>query len=118
MLENVGTKWLGVECDDLEYHDNMDLVLESSWDVPIQYLQKIVEFIGGDVVVYGTYEDDGYDPIGAFVYAVGYDDIEDYDEVESDKMFQDDDYMEEIYDGLYELRDSLYEGYLEVKNES
>jgi hypothetical protein len=68
-------------------------------------------------VVYGTYEDDGYDPIGAFVYAVGYDDIEDYDEVETDKMFQDDDYMEEIYDGLYELRDSLYEGYLEVKNE-
>jgi hypothetical protein len=48
---------------------------------------------------------------------VGYDDIEDYDEVETDKMFQDDDYMEEIYDGLYELRDSLYEGYLEVKNE-
>ena len=45
-------------------------------------------------------------------------DIEDYDEVESDKMFQDDDYMEEIYDGLYELRDSLYEGYLEVKNEA
>ncbi len=117
MSENVGTKWLGVECDDLDYHDNMDLVIESSWAVPTQYLQKIVEFIGGDVVVYGTYEDDGYDPIGAFVYAVGYDDIEDYDEVETDKMFQDDDYMEEIYDGLYELRDSLYEGYLEVKNE-
>ena len=117
MLENVGTKWLRVECDDLEYHDNMDLVLESSWAIPTQYLQKIVEFIGGDVVVYGTYEDESYNPIGAFVYAVDYDDIEDYDEVDSDRGWEDDDYMEEMYDGLYELRDSLYEGYCEVMDE-
>jgi hypothetical protein len=82
-----------------------------------EYLQKIVEFIGGDVVVYGTYEDESYDPIGAFVYAVDYDDIEDYEEVEHDKIFEDDDYLEEMYNGLYELRDSLYEGYLEVIEE-
>lgn len=117
MSENIGAKWMGVECDIDEFSSEADLVLESSWDVPTQYLQKIVEFIGGDVVVYGTYEDESYNPIGAFVYAVGYDDIEDYDEVETDKMFQEEGYMEEIYDGLYELRDSLYEGYLEVKNE-
>jgi hypothetical protein len=100
-----------------EYSSEVDLVIETSWSVPTEYLKKIVEFIGGDVVVYGTYEDEGYDPLGAFVYAVDYDDIEDYEEVEYDKMFQDDDYMEEMYDGLYELRDSLYEGYREVINE-
>jgi hypothetical protein len=117
MLENVGTKWMEVDCEDLEYSDTMELVLETAWSVPTEYLQKIVEFIGGDVVVYGTYEDEAYDPIGAFVYAVDYDDIEDYEEVEHEKMFQDDDYMEEMYDGLYELRDSLYEGYREVMDE-
>jgi hypothetical protein len=32
-------------------------------------------------------------------------------------MWEDDDYNEEMYNGLYELRDSLYEGYREVINE-
>ena len=117
ITENVGTKWLSIECEDLEYSDTMELVLETAWSVPTEYLQKIVEFIGGDVVVYGTYEDESYDPIGAFVYAVDYDDIEDYEEVEHDRIFEDDDYLEEMYDGLYELRDSLYEGYREVMDE-
>jgi hypothetical protein len=48
---------------------------------------------------------------------VDYDDIEDYEEVEHDRIFEDDDYLEEMYDGLYELRDSLYEGYREVMDE-
>lgn len=117
MLENVGTKSLNIECESLEYDDNMDLVLETAWSVPTEYLQKIVEYIGGDVVVYGTYEDESYDPIGAFVYAIDYDDIEDYEEVEHDRIFEDDDYLEEIYDGLYELRDSLYESYSEAMDE-
>ena len=117
MTENVGAKWILIECDDLEYSDTMELVLETAWSVPTEYLQKIVEYIGGDVVVYGTYEDESYDPIGAFVYAVDYDDIEDYEEVEHDRIFEDDDYLEEMYDGLYELRDSLYEGYREVMDE-
>ena len=117
MEENVGSKWFTVECDVDEYSTEVDLVIETAWSVPTEYLQKIVEFIGGDVVVYGTYEDEAYDPIGAFVYAMDYDDIEDYEEVEHDRMFEDDDYLEEMYDGLYELRDSLYEGYREVINE-
>ena len=117
MEENVGSKWFTIECDVDEYSSEVDLVIETAWTVPTEYLQKIVEYIGDDVVVYGTYEDESYDPIGAFVYAVDYDDIEDYEEVEHEKMFQDDDYMEEMYDGLYELRDSLYEGYREVMDE-
>ena len=117
MEENVGSKWFTIECDVDEYSSEVDLVIETAWSVPTEYLQKIVEYIGGDVVVYGTYEDESYDPIGAFVYAVDYDDIEDYEEVEHDKIFEDDDYLEEMYDGLYELRDSLYEGYREVMDE-
>jgi hypothetical protein len=118
MVENIGSKWISIECDeDLYYDDSMDLVLETAWSVPTEYLQKVVEFIGGDVVVYGTYEDESYDPIGAFVYAVDYDDIEDYEEVELERILEDDDYMESMYDGLYQLRDSLYESYLEVIDE-
>lgn len=118
MLENIGSKWISIECDDdLSYDDSMDLVLETAWSVPTEYLQKVVEFIGDDVVVYGTYEDESYDPIGAFVYAVDYDDIEDYEEVELERIHEDDDYMESMYDELYQLRDSLYESYFEVIDE-
>jgi len=117
MLLNVGSTFLEIECEDLEYRETIDLILETAWSVPTEYFQKIVEVIGGDVVIYGTYEDEGYDPLGAFVYAENYDDIENYEEFEYDKMFQDDDYMDEMYDGLYELRDSLYEGYREAMDE-
>ena len=117
MLENVGAKWINIECEDLDYDDTMYLVFETAWSIPIQYLQKMVEFIGGDTVVYGTYEDESYDPIGAFVYAVDYDDSEDYEEIDIERMYDDDEYNESVYQGLYQLCDSLYESYLEVMDE-
>ena len=118
MEENVGSKWFTIECDVDEYSSEVDLVIESAWSVPTEYLQKLVEVLGGETVVYGTYEDEGYAPIGAFVYAVDYDDIEDYEEgIDFEEMMNDDDYHDEIYDNLYQLRDSLYEGYREVMNE-
>jgi len=43
--------------------------------------------------------------------------MEDYDEVDSEKMIDDDDYRDKIYVSLKELRDSLWESYLEVKKE-
>jgi len=118
MTENVGSKWITIESEIDEYSSDVDLVIESAWSVPTEYLQKLVEVLGGDTVVYGTYEDEGYAPIGAFVYAVDYDDIEDYEEgIDFEEMMNDDDYHDEIYDNLYQLRDSLYEGYREVMDE-
>jgi hypothetical protein len=55
--------------------------------------------------------------MGVFLYAYDYDDMEDYDEFDSEKMWEDDDYREEMHDELHELRDSLWEGYLEVKKD-
>ena len=120
MDENIGSKWIRVEFGDVEYTPEVDLIIESAWNVPTEYLQKVVEVLNEvdkDIVAYGTYEDEGYSPVGAFVYGYDYDDIEDYDEVDSERMWEDDDYNEEMYNGLYELRDSLYEGYREVINE-
>lgn len=113
MIENVGSKSISIECDNLEYDTQIEFSIESAWSVPTEYLQKLVEVIGGDVVVYGTYEGETYSPIGAFVYAVDYDDIEDYEEgVHFEDMINDDDYNEKVYGELYSLRDSLYAGYL------
>lgn len=120
MDENIGSKWISVEYNGSEYSPEVDLIIESKWSVPTEYIQKVVEFLNKtdkDIVAYGTYEDEGYSPIGAFVFGYDYDDIEDYDEVDGERMWNDDDYNEEIYNGLYSHRDSLYEAYLEVKKE-
>ena len=120
MDENIGSKWIRIEFGDVEYTPEVDLVLETSWNVPTEYIQKVVEVLNEldkNIVSYGTYEDEGYSPVGAFVYGYDYDDIEDYDDVDSDRVWGDDDYMEEMYDALYEHRDSLYESYLEVIEE-
>ena len=122
MDDNVGSKYLEIETsfDNQPDSDYFDFILRSAWAVPIQYLEKLVSFlnlIDEEIAIYGTYEDESYSPMGAFVYAFDYDDMEDYDEVDSDKMFDDDDYREEIHNELHALRDSLWESYLDVKRE-
>lgn len=120
MNENVGSKTLSIEFNDLEFSPQINLIIESTWSVPTTYLEKLISVLtewDKEIAIYGTYEDESYNPIGAFVYAFDYDDIEDYDEVDGERMYDDDDYREEIYDSLHDHRDSLYESYLEVKQE-
>jgi hypothetical protein len=127
MNDNVGSKWLSVEfgCWSTEefkqFSDTVDLVLESAWNVPTLYLEQltyVLTQINKDIVVYGTYEDESWEPMGAFVYADDYDDIEDYDEeVEIDDMLNDEEYRYQVMNDLYEHRDMMLEAYLEVKKE-
>jgi hypothetical protein len=127
MTDNVGSKWLNVEfgCWSTEefkqYSDTVDLILESAWNVPTLYLEQltyVLTQINKDIVVYGTYEDESWEPMGAFVYADDYDDIEDYDEeVEIDDMLNDEEYRYQVMNDLYEHRDMMLEAYLEVKKE-
>lgn len=127
MNDNVGSKWLNIEfgCWSTEefkqFSDTVDLVLESAWNVPTLYLEQltyVLTQINKDIVVYGTYEDESWEPMGAFVYADDYDDIEDYDEeVEIDDMLNDEEYRYQVMNDLYEHRDMMLEAYLEVKRE-
>jgi hypothetical protein len=127
MNDNVGSKWLNIEfgCWSTEefkqYSDTVDLILETAWNVPTKYLEQLTSVlteINKDIIVYGTYEDESWEPMGAFVYADDYDDIEDYDEeVEIDDMLNDEEYRYEVMRDLYEHRDMMLEAYLEVKKE-
>jgi hypothetical protein len=127
MIDNVGSKWLTIEfgCWTFEefkqYSNTVDLILETAWNVPttyLEYLTSALTEINKDVIVCGTYEDESYEPIGAFVYGDDYDDIEDYDdEVDVDSMLNDEEYRCEIMKNLYEHRDMLVEAYLQVKQE-
>lgn len=127
MNDNVGSKWLNIEfgCwsteEFVKFSDTVDLVLESAWNVPTLYLEQLTAVlteINKDVVVYGSYEDESWEPMGAFVYADDYDDIEDYDEeVEFEDMLNDEEYRYEVMNDLHEHRDAMYEAYLQVKQE-
>ena len=127
MNDNVGSKWLNIEfgCwsteEFVKFSDTVDLVLESAWNVPTLYLEQLTAVlteINKDVVVYGSYEDESWEPMGAFVYADDYDDIEDYDEeVEFEDMLNDEEYRYQIMDEVHEHRDAMYEAYLQVKQE-
>jgi hypothetical protein len=127
MNDNVGSKWLRIEFgvwstkNFVEQTEEVDLILESAWNVPTNYLEQLTSVlteINKDIIIYGTYEDEMYEPMGAFVYADDYDDIEDYDdEVEVEDMLNDEEYRYQVMNDLYEHRDSMLEAYLEVKKE-
>ncbi len=122
---NIGSKWMEIETSITgEFEESIELYITSAWNVPTIFLEKLCEIltkINKDVVLYGTYQDESLDPIGAFVYALDYDDIDDLDiEVDSDKYWSgenDDEYRYEIYDELTKHKDSLYQSYLEVLEE-
>ena len=121
MVENVGAKWITIEGIDKNYSDEVDVLIESAWSVPTGYLEKLAAYLTNldkNIILTGTYEDESMEPMGAFVYGHNFDDIEDLDvEIDYDRFWDDDEYRDEIYGDLYELRDNLYEGYLEVKQE-
>ena len=45
MDENIGSKWIRIEFGDVEYTPEVDLILETAWNVPTEYIQKVVEVL-------------------------------------------------------------------------
>jgi len=120
--ELIGPKWLYVDYDHDEQPEHCNIVLRSAWSVPVPFLQTlhtILSEIDNDIIIRGTYEDESYDPSGAFVYAgTDYDDMEDLDEeYDWDEAEEDDFYTENWHDMLAELEQSLVDAYLEFKDE-
>jgi len=125
--DNIGAKWLEVESAVTEdFESEVQLYMTSAWCVPTQFLEKLTYILCGinkDVVLYGTYEDECLDPMGAFVFGFGYEDVEDLDiDLNLDKYWSEDtdeaeDYRQGVIDELMEHKDSLYQAYLEVVEE-
>lgn len=121
-VENIGSKWIH---GSLEYVEDgeAEISTTSAWSVPYQMflqLSKLLVKISPDAVITGTYEDEGYDPCGAFIIANGYDDIEDVfgtDDVDHDKLWEDDDYRDSITEALHEERNNMLQAYREYLRE-
>ena len=84
----------------------------------LKKLSEILSDIKKDCYIVGTYEDEGYDPMGAFIYANGYDDIEDLDEeIDNDRIWEDDFYTEELREKTSKLQSDIEDAYLQFLNE-
>tara|TARA_B110000902_G_scaffold23319_1_gene25843 strand:- start:28 stop:588 length:561 start_codon:yes stop_codon:yes gene_type:complete len=111
MVDEVGSKWMYSEFhldDDL---DSMELRLTSAWSVPQPFLKRLAEVLGSiteGCYIIGTYEDEGFEPIGAFVYGKDYQDIEDWDgEIDFDTIWDDDEARDKMWDDLNTLKEDL-----------
>ena len=115
--ELIGPKWLNVEYDHQELPENCNIVISSAWWVPkpfLETLKDILTEIDEDCYIKGTYEDESYDPCGAFIYAKDYDDIEDYDdEFDWDAYDEDGFYLENFHEELLQLERDIEMAYFE-----
>lgn len=102
--DNTGAKWMygRIEDDDVD-----DIVIEitSAWDAVNAWIDRFAQNlrkIKSDVVVYNTYEDEGYNFAGVYYTSEEYDDDEGIDmaEYEGRNIWEDDDVREEYYDEL------------------
>ena len=116
--ELIGPKWMYVDYDHDENPQYCNIVLRSAWYVPTGFLETLIkelQKIDEDCYIKGNYEDESYDPCGAFVYGkFDYEDMEDYDEeYDWDEADEDDFYTEKWHDEIHELQESLEQAYLD-----
>lgn len=116
--ELIGPKWMYVEYDHNDIPTDCTITLRTAWSVPVPFLvtlRNILQQIDEDCYIVGSYEDESYDPSGAFIYGrFEYDDMEDYDELfDWDEADEDDFYTERWHDEIFELENQLEMAYFE-----
>jgi len=114
----IGPKWMYVDYDHSDEPEFCNIVLRSAWSVPTGFLDTLrneLQKIDPECHIVGNYEDESYDPCGAFVYGkFDYDDMEDYDEeYDWDEAEEDDFYTENWHDQIYQLEQDVEKAYLD-----
>ena len=120
--EMIGPKWMFLEYDHAELPEDCNIVLTSAWAVPIPFLLQLrdeLQKVDEDCYIKGTYEDESYDPSGAFIAGkFDYDDMEDNDETyDWDEANEDDYYSEQWSMTLHDMMDNLEIAYLDYVTE-
>jgi len=114
--DNLGSKWMEFDWITVD-DDGIEMNIQTAWSVPQGFLETLGQKLGSihrDCYLLGSYEDESYEPMGAFVYDLYYDDIEDLDEeIDHDRMWEEDDYLESLHDKVDELKQDIERAYLD-----
>lgn len=110
MVDEVGSK--SVHFDLLSFNkDGGHINIESTWSVPFEFLNELMEKMQTmceDVYIAGLYEDESFDPIGAFCYGYGFGQAVDLeDEIDTELMIEDVSYFDSIQEKLNDLKSEL-----------
>lgn len=113
--DNTGAKWLN-GCVEDENLDEICILITSAWDSINGWVERFAQNLRNikeDVVVYNTFEDEGYNFAGVYYTAKEYDDCEfvDIDEYDIEKIWEDDDVREQYYDELHQILDGHREAH-------
>jgi hypothetical protein len=113
--DECGAKWLNgcIEDDDL---DEIRILMTSAWDPINGWVERFAQNLRNikeDVVVYNTFEDEGYNFAGVYYTSKEYDDCEwvDIDEYDIEKIWEDDDVREQYHDELRDILDGHRESH-------
>jgi hypothetical protein len=111
VVELVGAKWINIELPSTNFNNTVDLFIETAWSVPFNWLETLTEVltnIDNDIILKGFFQDESLSPMGAFVFAKNYDNIENLDiEIDTDLWWDDDQYQEKIYKQQEDLLEGL-----------
>jgi hypothetical protein len=114
----LGPKW----CNGEEFYmdeddDEGSFILRAAYAVPQVLLEKIAKTLSEikeDCYLVGNYEHEDYDPVGAFLYAKDWDDIEDLDSgYDSEDLWENDELRDEMWDEVSELEKDIENAYFE-----
>ena len=114
----LGPKW----CNGEEFYmdegdDEGSFILRAAYAVPQVLLEKIAKILSEikeDCYLVGNYEHEDYDPVGAFLYAKDWDDIEDLDSgYDSEDLWENDELRDEMWEEVNELETDIERAYFE-----
>ena len=116
--EMMGPKWCNAEEFYMDEGDEEGtFILRAAYAVPQQLLEgltKVLTDIKEDCYLLGDYEHEDYDPVGVFLYAKDWDDIEDLDHpYDSEDLWEDDVLRDEMWEENNELKSDIENAYFE-----
>lgn len=114
----MGPKWCNAEEFYMDEGDEEGtFILRAAYAVPQQLLEgltKVLTDIKEDCYLIGDYEHEDYDPVGVFLYAKDWDDIEDLDHpYDSEDLWDDDVLRDQMWEENKELKDDIESSYFE-----
>ena len=118
---NIGSKWISFEIDYMD-DDEIKINTETAWSVPFNFLERLSKKITNhDTFISGVFEDESFDPCGAFCYGVDdYHDVEELEEGEIDfeRLWDDEDYYQQVIEYLIELQNKMIVWYRVFQKDS
>ena len=116
-IEKCGAKWMYGTVEDWDMND-ITINVVSAWDPVNEWIERLsinLIAIKEDVIIESKFEDEGLNFLGVAYFSKEYSDVEYLDEeVDGEKFWEDDEYMDGIYETINLMMEDERRIHLEV----